>query len=233
MNRKKKISSPVVCLMFLWMMLQPVLAAPTYITESLMDWQRGDEGSAWQEWTFEQGIAPAAPDAADNPYGTAMATIYGYDGSVTFGWKSAILGREGVWTGDPVFVELLIPDCPDNNPVKTVWFEMDYRAVTMLNPTIQVGDGFEAEMFYYDSGLRRDQNGFVIDDWRTMVIGWNIYPNPSQEIIAFALAGTGGFVDRISVDTMCRPIPEPSAFLLSGIGVYMASLVKRKKQFNQ
>jgi hypothetical protein len=229
MKRKKKMGKTVVWLAGFLMTVHAVLAAPSYITDGLMDWQRGADGSTWQEWTFEQGMAPAAPDAGFNPYGTASAAIYGYDGSVSFGWKPAILGREGVWTGDPVFVELLIPDSPDANPVKTIWFEMDYRAVTMLNPALLVGDGFEVEPFYYDSGLRRDQNGIVIDDWRTMVIGWNIYPNPSQEIITFALAGTGGFVDRISVDTMCRPIPEPSALLLSGIGVFMAAYFKRRK----
>jgi hypothetical protein len=229
MRMKKKTEKIIVWLAGLLVAVQTAFASPSYITEGLMDWQRGDDGSTWQEWTFEQGVAPAAPEAAFNPYGTALATIYGYDGSVSFGWKPAILGREGVWTGDPVFVELLIPDSPDANPVKTVWFEMDYRAVTMLTPALIVGDGYQVEPFYYDSGLRRDQNGIVIDDWRTMVIGWNIYPNPSQEIIAFALAGTGGFVDRISVDTMCRPIPEPSGLLLSGIGVITASFLKRKK----
>lgn len=208
--------------------IQSVLAAPSYITDGLMDWQRGTDGSTWQEWTFNEGTA-AVPDDGCNPYGTASSVLYGTDGSVSFGWHQAILGREGVWTGDPIFVELLIPNSQEANSVKTLWFEMDYRAVTMLNPSILVGDGFEVEQIYYDSGLRRDSNGVVIDDWRTMVVGWNIYPNPFEETITFALAGTGGFVDRISVDTLCRPIPEPSSLLLGGIGVFTASFLKRKK----
>lgn len=208
--------------------IQSVIAAPTYMTDGLMGWERGTAGSTWQEWSFTEEDA-TVPEASYNPYGTTEATLYGYDGSVSFGWKDSILGRQGVWTGDPVFVELLIPNSPEANPMKTVWFEMDYRAVTMLNPTILVEDGFTVEQIYYDSGLRRDQNGMVIDDWRTMVVGWNIYPNPSYEIISFALAGTGGYVDRISVDTICVPVPEPGAIVLGGIGVSLVGFWKRKR----
>ncbi len=207
----------------------PVTAAPTYITEGLMSWQRGDAGSTWQEWTFDQGADPAIADLFYNPYGTPEASFTGTDGSVVFGWNDMILGRQGVWTGDPVFVELLIPNSPEANPVKTIWFEMDYRAVSMLNPTVLVGEGFEVEQIYYDSGLRRDEYGQVIDDWRTMVVGWTVYPNPSQEIISFALAGTGGFVDRVSVDTVC--VPEPTSLILGGMGVWLIGFWKRTRAF--
>lgn len=226
MRIKKQLGQFAVLFLVLFWGFQSVTAAPTYIADGLMEWQRGADGSTWQEWTFDEEIN-IIPEASFNSYGTPKAAFSGCDGSVSFGWKDSILGRQGVWTGDPVFVELWIPNSPAANAVKTVWFEMEYRAVSMLSPTILVEDGFEVEQIYYNSGLRRDRYGMVIDDWRTMVVGWNIYPNPSQETISFALAGTGGFVDRIAVDTIC--VPEPGAMVLGGIGVSLVGFWKRKR----
>ena len=209
-----------------------VLAEPSYIDQSMMDWDRGDAGSTWQEWTFDDADNPAAPEYASNP-GSPLATITGQSGSAPFQWNALVKGREGVWSGDPVFVNLFIPNFETDNPVKKIWFEMDYRAVEMLNPVVQVDDSFDVETVYYDSGIRYDDGGNVIDDWRTMVIGWEITPNPSFETIQFALAGTGGFVDRISVDTICvNPVPAPGAMLLSGIGVMIAGYLKRRENLN-
>jgi hypothetical protein len=217
MNVKPKVLSAV----FVLFISTALLAAPSY--DGLMDWTRGDTGSTWQEWTFDDADNPAVPENFSNP-GIPTAVLDGQSSaSVTFGWKATWEGRTGVWAGDPIFVDLIIPNFETDNPVKKIWFEMDYLAVSMLAPTVLVDGAYQVEQVYADYGLDAGQN-----EWRTMVIGWEIYPNPYSETITFALAGTGGFVDRISVDTQCVPIPAPGAILLGSLGVLLTGYMKRR-----
>lgn len=198
------------------------LAAPTYT--SMMTWNRGDAGSTYQDWTFDDADNPAAPESTNNPGATATFSEFPvYPQSVSLGWQSTVSGRSGVWQGDALMVDLFIPNFQTPNPVKTIWFEMDYQAVSMSKPTVTVDSGYRVEKIYEDLGAQ-------VDGWRTMVFGWKIYPNPNYESIRFGLAGTGGFVDRISVDTMCSPVPAPGAILLAGMGIAGAGYLKRRNR---
>ncbi len=204
------------------------LAAPTYIqggvvglSDNVAQWNRGDAGSTWQEWTFDDSDNPAAPETSFNPYGTPTATMTGNNGSVNFGWYANTLGGDGVWAGNTISVVLDIPNQPQQNPYKVIWFEMVYRATAVIqSPTLILDSGYQGERFYYDAGG-------TANDWRTMVAGFTIYPNPSSEAISLTLWGTGGFVNSVSVDTLCAVVPAPGAALLAGLGVSLAGGLRR------
>lgn len=187
------------------------------IDDNVLKWSRGSSGSTWQEWTFDDNDNPAAPESSFNLYGTPTAVMTGTNGSVTFGWYASTLGGAGVWAGDMLKIVLNIPNQPQQNPYKVIWFEAIYRATAIVqDPVLAVAPGFQWERFYYD-------NGGTANAWRTMVAGFKIWPNPTQENVSISLWGTGGFVTAMSVDTLC--VPEPVTLLLLGLG----GLVLRKK----
>ena len=73
----------------------------------------------------------------------------------------------------------------------------------------------------------------VSGDWKMMEIQWIIEPNPQAEEMEILLAGTGGFVDYITVDTLCTAIiPAPAALLLGGIGIGLVGWLRRKSLLN-
>lgn len=190
-------------------------AAPTYISDGLMTWQRGVDGSTWQEWTFDTAANPASPEQFYNPYGDPVMQLTGSDGSVPFMWNN------GVWMGDPVVATITVPNNPVANPSKTIWFEMIYKAVDSTLPSVSAGQNYQAEQTYFSD---RVYSG----SWRVMTIGWTIFPNPELETFAFALAGTGGFVTSVSIDTLCAVVPVPGAFVLTGVGLGMIGLIRKK-----
>lgn len=199
-------------------------ALPAYISDGLMGWQRGDAGSTWQDWTFETGANPSVPDSYFNPYGNANdPTLYGPvinftgdNGSVPFMWK------DGVWMGDPLMVLIQVPNSPEANPVKYVWFEIKYKMVDMLMPEVSpAGSGYQVDQTYINDTIAND-------GWHVMTIGWTITPNPNMEWFSFGLAGTGGFLDSVSIDTLCT-IPEPATIMIAGLGLGALRLFKRRK----
>lgn len=201
-----------------------VQSSPAYIQNGLvgvedgvLKWSRGSEGSTWQEWTFDENDNPAAPERRFNQNGNPVAVMTGTNGSVPFGWYASTLGGTGVWAGDTLNVVLNIPNQPQQNPYKIVWFEAIYRATTIVqDPLLSVAPGFQWERFYYN-------NGGTANAWRTMIAGFKVWPNPTQEAVSISLWGTGGFVTAMSVDTLC--VPEPVTLLLLGLG----GLVLRRK----
>lgn len=207
-----------------------VCAAPTYIqgdvvglSGNVTQWSRGDAGSTWQEWTFDDADNPAAPEAYSNSYGAPTATMTGNNGSVDFGWYADKLGGNGVWAGNTIKMVLDIPNQPQQNPYKVVWFEMVYKAAGVdIEPTLVLDNGYQGERFYYDA----DEDASS-DDWRTMVAGFTIYPNPTREAITLSLWGTGGFVNSVSVDTLCAVVPAPGAAMLAGLGVSLVGALRR------
>jgi hypothetical protein len=189
-----------------------VQAAPTYISDGLMTWQRGTDGSTWQEWTFDTAQNPASPEQFYNPYGNPAIQLTGSGGSVPFMWKN------GVWMGDPVWATITVPNNPQPNPYKTIWFEMVYKAVDSILPGVSAGQGYRIEQSYFSD---RAYSGA----WRVMTFGWTISPNPALE--TFTFARTGGFVTSVSIDTLCV-VPVPGAILLVGIGLGTVGLIRKR-----
>lgn len=172
-----------------------------------------------QTWTFDDADNPAIPESFSNAYGTPVANLSTDGDPNYFGWLDIVSNRHGVWTGEPLKIELIIPNNPVPNAYKELWLEMDFMqnldwmqlipsdptgsSVTEISRTISLPDS---------------------DGWRTLNVGWIIVPNPNEEKICIGLSGTGGFVDYITVETAC--VPEPATLVLLGLGSLV--LIKRK-----
>ena len=100
-----------------------LLAGPVFAVPSL-GWTRGDPGSTYQMWTFDDDDNPALPEIDENPYGTPEASIVG-------GHFDGYLGRQGVWGNhpNPLEVSLYIPNREVRSPWKEIWLQIGYKGV--------------------------------------------------------------------------------------------------------
>jgi len=205
--------------------------APNYIADGRMGWTREAPGSTWQEWDFLTDDSLAAPEDYYNPYSNPTAGLSGQNGQVDFKWNDAIeLGgvtRSGVWTGDPLMIDLTIPNTEYTGGYKEVWMEIGYAAgwidpmPTLVAYDAGGGTDFVVERIGYYGGSAGG------DLWKYLVVGWRIEPNPQLEEINIGLHGTGGFLDYVTVDTAC--IPAPGAVLLGSIGVGLVGWLRRRR----
>jgi len=203
---------------------------PGYITNGNMDWNRGAENSTWQEWDFLAGGNPASPDGFYNPNGDPIINLYEVpvlNPVTAFAWHETYLGRTGVWVGDAVYADITIPNTDFTGGAKTVWMEVAFAAATIdqfpvIQPFIAGGQEGNFESQQLSLTITPDE-----DDWCIMNVSWLITPNPQSETITIGFAGTGGYIDYVTVDTIC--VPVPGAVILGSIGVGLVGWFRRRK----
>jgi len=113
-------------------------------------WTNGAPGTTWQTWTFDTAANSAIPDAYYNPYGTPTANITPLPSAnlipPLLGYQSAWDGRTGVWVGDPVMIDLTIPNSPETGGYKELWLEVGFEGVVSANSPLLQAPGMVTEI---------------------------------------------------------------------------------------
>jgi len=173
-------------------------------------WNPGDPGSTHQEWTFDDADNPAAPEVDQNPFGTASATISSGPYDPDPEWYADWLGRQGVWQGEEMNIWVGIPNRRLEEPYKEIWVEVIYDGTITA---AEVSPYFPTQPAVVSITSLGSTITNINDDWKKIVMGWRVEPNPYSEAICMDF--TGG-VDSLTVDTIC--IPEPATICLLGLG---------------
>ena len=192
------------------------------------DW-RGDEGTTYQEWRFDDNDNPALPENVDNEYGNgfdppAIATIT--VGEYGEGWwdDPGLGSLTGMWDigGTDGRIVLDIDNRPLQLEYKEIHVQITYyqsigSAATVTVPTAQLVSS-TTELVEEDIGSWA---------WYLHQSIWRIEPNPGYEQIILTGHPDGSLIDQIVVDTRC--IPEPTSMALLALGGCVI-LRKRKQQ---
>lgn len=164
---------------------------------------RGEASTTWQAWEFDNDTNPVTADDGFNPYGTAVATVFG-DFPYTR-WKDIDNGHLGVWRfEDWITVDVPNTDNTDPGTYKEIWIQITYSA----------GYGRDPELFTLPEETTVETIAKTqLDDyyWHgTYVV--RIEPNPEFETIYIEPRDCTLYVDELVVDTRC--VPEPASLLL-------------------
>ncbi len=184
---------------------------------------RGNPNTTYQEWTFDDDDNPAVPEFNENPYGLPLAEFSTTGSPDNLVWLAEADGHQGVWTGEPLDIELTIPNRPVSDIYKEIWLEVDFQGqipAWSVTPSPVVGNVVEE--------ISHDTSPIGSSQWSRFTVGWRIYPNPSKERICLA-TGPGTLIDRAAVDTIC--VPEPATVCLLALGVL--TIMRRRPKMNK
>jgi len=185
---------------------------------------RGQEGSTYQEWTFDDADNPAPPEFLSNPYGSASAGITVAEFGSGWRWQLSAMGTQtGYWDLGGVGVGGTGPDGSividiDNRPLTTpdswkeIWVQITYYE-----------DINQAPIVIVPGATLSSQQTLLVEhistggDWKLDQSVWRIQPNPLHEqVVITADHQWGSIVDQVVVDTICLPEPAMLSKLLLG-----------------
>jgi len=186
---------------------------------------RGQEGTTYEEWRFDDDINPAVPEVINNLYGQATATIT--IGDLGEGWLYDLLGgsQTGYWDlgGEGGQITLDIDNRPEPLPYKEIWLQVTYYVGISVAPIVDVPG---ADLLSTQTILVEED---IFGGWFLDQTVWRIEPNPPYEqIILMSDVSGGSVVDQIVVDTIC--IPEPASIGLLVLGGLMVLRKRRQKR---
>lgn len=202
------------------LVVSALLGGPVFAVPSL-GWTRGDPGSTYQVWTFDDNDNPAIPEIDRNPYGTPEATI-----AENGAWHYAsYAGRQGVWGNhpNPLQIDLYIPNREVRSPWKDIRIEIYYKGTVTGVAVDPIPQSDPVELTLFKPPLLVDP----VNLWYKAIYIGRIFPNPDAEIVHIGAIGTGGFINYIMVDTMC--VPAPGAILLGSIGVVFVGWLRKRR----
>lgn len=187
-------------------------------------WNRGDMGTTFEHWDFNNATLPL-PEIFDNPYGEPFADFYPPTGWEWGEWEAPVeLGPNGFVTGwhctDPAggSITLTIPNSEDPNGIKSIYLQV----TSSKAPSDVTVAGSGSDPGGYTSGSWTTGRPHIQHNgpapfnglWYTYNYGRYIRPNPVMETITLTFPYCS-VVDQIVVDTICSNDPvgnEESSF---------------------
>ena len=177
------------------------------------DW-RGEDGTTFQEWTFDNDDNPVT---LTNAYGDATATITVGEYGEGWLWDLGFSEQTGIWDigGTDGGIVLDIDNRPEPLDYKEIWLQVTYYKWSGFSdvPVIDV----------VGADFMSDQTRSVEEDplspgngWFLYQSVWKIEPNPVNERIILTGPAVGSRIDQIVVDTICVPEPTTIGLLLIG-----------------
>jgi hypothetical protein len=206
-----------------------VAASPAVANPPVLSWQRGSEGTTYQEWYFGTNDDTPAPDDSYNPYATQNDPVLLHV-DTQHGWYDSIDLGQGVWalSGE---MDLVIPNSSEPNPYKQILLELVWK----LEENDPTGAPFAKDPFLPDTPLVAvtpfSSMEMTLDDavdlngWHHSAYEITISPNPSKEWLTVK---GNILVDSLSVDTIC--VPEPATIVLFAAGAVVAARKRKRKK---
>jgi len=187
-------------------------------------WFRGLPSAITAEWEF---MAPANPAGPDGPLTNVFAKGTGgsptdavITGAAGLGW--GIGDGDGGWFfpdgGDILFT---VDNYVDVEPVKHIWMQVTHTPGLLLGLDPLAGINFAS------TGSTASPPSMIPFGPTHTVFVWDMFPNPPWETFRLLVSGTGE-IDQVVVDTIS--IPEPSTFVMCGIGIVAVGLVARRRR---
>lgn len=188
----------ITCLVFVLFSLGHDLAPPPW---------RGDPGTTFQEWRFDDADNPALPEESANDYGEPLAMIdLGLFGE---GWQYQLPGlgtQTGYWDlgGEGGQITLAVPNPSWSLYGKNVWIQVTYYRDISQAPLAGV-DVPEAVLLNEQTSVV--ENVPFGGRWMLHQSEWRIEPYPAQDsILVIADASWGSIVDQVVIDTRVEPV---------------------------
>jgi hypothetical protein len=180
---------------------------------SIPPW-RGDPGSTYQHWSFDDNTSPQLADQVDNPYGDPGLT------SCPSGtWASE---NDDGYLDDINSLVVFIPNQTVENPLKKVQVQVAYRGGAA--PQYQLLAAYCGMPPSTELLMPTDVATETVGEWTVDVVSFEIEPNPWFETV-YATWPEAVDVTQVVVDTIC--IPEPATLAMLAIGFGLAFLRRR------
>jgi hypothetical protein len=223
---RKSLFTPLFYLPLSYLVLALVAASPAVAEPPVPSWQRGSEGTTFQEWTFADGNSMPSPVKSTfyNPNAGQMNPVL-LNVDTVHRWFNEVGQMQGVWalSGE---IDIVIPNYPQQNPYKQIQLYLVWK------PEKETDLPIERSPFLPDSPLvavtpfnemLMSINDVIEDSWHYSTYDITIWPNPEKEW--FTIKGNI-LVDHVAIDTIC--VPEPATIIIVAFGMLGATRRRKK-----
>lgn len=184
---------------------------------------RGDPGSTFQHWMFNQPPNPAGPTLPDQLQQVPGLGQPSYMEPGPFQWHPTFMGMGGVLSvpGGGV-VRFFIPNFEEPPPhfkkirVQLTWFTGNPNTIVIPPGGPAIGGTVSTQPIPGTA-------------WNHSTVDFMLDGCPPYEFVAIRnLTSDKVFLDQVVIDTICTPVPEPATMAALGIGAF--AFIRRKRK---
>jgi hypothetical protein len=190
-------------------------------------WDRSHPRAITAEWEFLTPDNPLGPDGPLTNVTTkgsgsvpSLASIVGSPAG--FGWVVGD-GDGGWYFTDGGSIHFTLDNILDHEPIKHIWLQVTHT------PGLGLGLDPLAPINLGATGAFPGPVSMLPHGPGSTIFYWDMFPNPPWEEFRLVAIGNG-VIDQVLIDTIS--IPEPSSFVLCGIGLVSLALILRRRRHN-